>query len=129
MLRLLVLLALIPILELVVIIEVGRRLGTGATVFLILATTLLGVLFTRTQEFAIFKRIQSQLAQGQIPTDGPFDAMLVLIGGLLLILPGFLTDTAGILLWIPGVRQVIKKWLRIRLERWMESGTFRIYLR
>lgn len=127
--RFFILLALIPLVELALLIEFGRWAGTGFTVMLVVVTALLGSFLARSQGLAVFKRTQTQLARGQTPEEGLVDALLILISGFLLILPGLVTDTIGLILAIPMTRRIIKLWLRTRLERWIETGVVRIRLR
>lgn len=129
LLRLFLLFTLVPILELALLIEVGQRIGTGATVLLVIFTGFLGAFLTRTQGVAVLRRTQSQLNQGQVPAEGLVDGVLILIGGIFLITPGVLTDLAGISLALPASRTAIKRWLRTRLEKWVRNGSFRIYMR
>ncbi len=129
MFRLFLLFTLIPIVELALLIEVGQRIGTGATLLLVVATGLLGAYLARTQGLAVLRRTQAQLHQGQVPADGLVDGVLILIGGLFLVTPGILTDLVGIGLALPSTRAALKRWLRSRLEAWTRTGAFRIYLR
>lgn len=117
----------LPIVELALIIEVGSRIGTWSTVALVLGTGVAGSLLARAQGMATVRRIQEQLERGQVPSEGLLHALLVLIGGVLLLVPGLLTDAVGLLLLIPGVRWACIRWLRQRLEDGIQRGTVRVF--
>lgn len=114
-----VLLALIgiPILELAVALQIGGRIGAWPTVALILLTALLGMALVRAQGFAVAGRVRSQLEQGAFPALPLFDGACLLLAGMLLIVPGFVTDLAGFLLLIPPLRRM----LAVRLIRHLEA--------
>lgn len=111
----------LPILELATIIEVGRRLGTAPTVALVIGTGLAGAVATRSQGIAVLRSIQRALEAGRVPADEFLHGLLVFAGGLLLMLPGLLTDAVGCALVLPWTRRVVvaslKRWLVRRLAR------------
>lgn len=121
------LLILMPILEVYVLLQAKNSIGTTGTIMLIIATGITGGLILRHEGFATLSRIQASLAQGQIPGDEIITGVLILIGGTLLLTPGFLTDLSGFLLLTPGLRRrlntAIQKWLYRRIER----GEIRIH--
>ena len=127
--RLFLIFTLVPILELALLIEVGRYIGTWPTLLIVMGTGMVGAWLARTQGFSVLRRVRSQLNQGQVPAEGLIDGVLILIGGILLITPGVLSDAIGIALMIPAVRTAIKFWLRRRLEHWIASGSLRIRIR
>jgi UPF0716 protein FxsA len=112
---LLLVVALVPLIELALLIRLYRATDLLTTVGLVLGTGLLGAAFARKQGFAIWRRIQTQLAQGKAPAHELVDAFLVVIAGAMLILPGILTDIAGLLLLLPPVRKLFRGWLARRL--------------
>lgn len=122
MLRILLLITLIPLAELLLLIEIGKAIGSGPTILLVLGTGLLGALMLRTQGFHILSRIRADLMQGIIPGDRLFDGLCALTGGLLLITPGPITDLGGFLLLIPQSRRLFKNFLRRFLQRWIDGG-------
>jgi len=119
----------LPVIELALLIEVGRHIGTAATIGLVLGTGIFGAVAVRTQGLSVVRRIQSDLNRGQVPAEGLIDGVMVFAGGVLLLAPGLLTDILGIVLVIPVTRRAIKLGLRRLLERWIRQGTFRVYLR
>ena len=108
MLLLVLLFIVVPIAELYVIIQVGNAIGLGPTLFLLLADALLGSLLLRHQGRAAWIRFNRALAEGRVPHKEVFDGVLVIMGGALLITPGFLTDILGLILLIPPTRALIR---------------------
>lgn len=117
----------LPLVEFALLIEVGRRVGTIMTLFLVVLTGVAGATLARGQGFRVWRQIQWDLQEGRMPADALLQGMMVFIGGLLLLLPGFLTDLVGILLLLPGTRAALLRGLKARLARWLEEGTVRIY--
>ena len=115
--RLLLLFILVPTVELVLLIEVGSRIGTLATLGLIAVTGMIGAALARWQGLQVLRRVQTDLAEGRLPASPLVDAVLILIAGALLITPGILTDALGFLCLIPGFRRFLKRALRRRLEQ------------
>lgn len=104
----------VPVIEIYLLIQVGGWIGALPTVFLVVFTAVLGVLLLRQQGFATLQRVQAALANGQIPAMELLEGMLLTLGGVLLLIPGFLTDALGFLCLIPPAR----RWLvRAILDR------------
>lgn len=105
----------VPLAELAVIIEVGRRVGTLNTVILLIATALAGASLVHRQGTGLIREIFDLWQRGVIPAVQVFDAVLVFAAGLLLLTPGFITDLAGFLLLVPairaGIRRALPAWL------------------
>lgn len=125
-LRLFLLFTLVPLLELAILIELGRRMGLLATLALIVLTGVLGATLARYQGWVTWQRIQSDLAVGIVPSGRLIDGVLILVAGLLLITPGLLTDGIGFALLIPPLRDRIKRRLRDWFERKVASGQVNI---
>lgn len=120
MLKLLALFLLIPIVELALLIEIGRRIGTIATLGLIVLTGMLGASLAYHQGFGTLRRMQAEVAEGRIPAGSLIDGLLILVAGAVLLTPGILTDALGFLCLVPFTRGIIKKilrWLLIRAAR------------
>ncbi|UYZ84468.1 FxsA family protein [Entomomonas sp. E2T0] len=103
------------IIEIVLLVVAGRFLGIGLTLFIILATTILGVLILRLAGLATLMSIRQKVNQGETPDGEMMNGMLLGLGGGLLFLPGLLGNVVGILLVIPASRglfiQLAKKLL------------------
>lgn len=110
--RLILLFTVIPIVELIVLIEIGSRLGTVVTLLLLLGTALLGAALARHEGLKTLRRVQSKLADGLMPDEELLDGALILVAGVMLLTPGLLTDALGVFLLIPASRRVVKRWVR-----------------
>jgi UPF0716 protein FxsA len=128
-LRLLLLFTLFPLLELYLLIELGRRVGVAPTILLVVITGFCGVLLARAQGFRVLRRITGQLRQGMLPGDELLDGLAILIGAALLLTPGLISDTAGLMLLVPGSRGAVKQYLRRKLRRALEEGTLHFFWR
>ncbi len=98
---LVILFIVVPIAELFVIIQVGQLIGVWPTLALLLADALLGSLLLRHQGRGAWRRFNAALAERRFPGKEVADGVLIVIGGTLLLTPGFITDIAGLLLLIP----------------------------
>ena len=96
-------------------IEVGSGIGGFATIALCLFTAALGGLIIRWQGMSTLLDAQKSMARGEIPADHGFHGLLLALAGLMLFLPGLITDTIGFLLLVPPLRQlIINKFLPIQ---------------
>ncbi|NLA05626.1 MAG: FxsA family protein [Firmicutes bacterium] len=129
MLKFILVATLVPLAELWILIEIGKVIGSVPTILLVLGTALLGALLLRSQGFYILREIRRELAQGLLPGEKLFDGLCVLIGGLLLVVPGLITDLGGFLLLIPYTRDLFKTLLRRYLRRAVDRGDFLIHRR
>ena len=109
---LVILFIVVPIAELYVIIQVGQWIGIWPTLALLLADALLGSFLLKHQGRGAWRRFNEALAQRRFPGKEVADGVLIVIGGTLLLTPGFLTDIAGLLLLIPPTRAVARRLLR-----------------
>lgn len=116
LLRLLLLFTLVPVLELTILIRIGRHIGAFPTVLGVLGVGMLGAWLARREGFRALSRVRQDLAEGRLPGDSTLDAVLILMAGVLMIVPGLLTDVAGILLLIPPGRAWIRNWLKRRFQ-------------
>lgn len=120
--RLLLLFILVPAIELALLIELGRHIGTLPTLGLVAATGVLGASLARLQGLGVFRQMQSELAAGRLPANSIVDGVIILLAGAMLITPGILTDTFGFLLLVPAFRRVVKRALWQRLRRAVREG-------
>jgi UPF0716 protein FxsA len=112
----LVLLILWPIAEIFVAIEVARAIGVIETVLLLILSWPLGIWAIRAQGAAAWRRLTVTLAEHRAPGRELLDGALVLIGGMLLLVPGFLTDIVGLLLLLPPSRALTRPLLARNLH-------------
>jgi UPF0716 protein FxsA len=108
---LVVLFIVVPLVELYVIIEVGRAIGVLPTIGLLFLDSVLGAMLLRSQGRAVWRRFNLALNEGRVPARETFDGAMVIVGGTLLLTPGFVTDIFGLLLLIPPTRAVIRRFL------------------
>ncbi len=102
----------VPIVELYVIIQVGQAIGVVPTLLLLLADAILGSLLLRHQGRGAWRRFNEALAQRRFPGREVADGALIIVGGTLLLTPGFVTDLVGLLLLIPPTRAMAGRLLR-----------------
>ena len=89
---------------------------------IIFSTGIVGAYLARMEGFAVLRNIQDSLAQGRLPTEEMLDGFMILCGGLLLLTPGFITDSFGFFLLIPWTRNIIKLWVRRKIEKMISDG-------
>ncbi|MGV6826062.1 MAG: FxsA family protein [bacterium] len=99
-----------PLTELYVLIEVGSEIGALATILLSIFTAVLGGWLVRLQGFSVLMRVQESMARGEPPALEMMEGAMLMLTGLALLLPGFITDAAGFLLLVPPVRQALILW-------------------
>ena len=116
MLKLLLAFTIIPIIEIYLLIEIGSIFGALTAITLVILTGFLGAFMARMQGLQTLFRIQESLREGRMPSSDLLDALLIVIAGVVLLTPGFLTDSAGLLLLIPPTRNSIKYWLSRQIE-------------
>jgi UPF0716 protein FxsA len=104
----------IPLVELAVFVQVAQWIGVPETVLLLLLVSILGIFVVRHQGIGVYRRVREQLRAGVVPAADLVNGLLVLIAGLLLIVPGFVTDALGLLLLLPPVRAGVRSILRRR---------------
>ncbi|WP_257346556.1 FxsA family protein [Pseudalkalibacillus decolorationis] len=119
-----VLLIIIPALEIGILIWSGQTFGIPVTILLILATGVIGAWLARREGMEALRLSQVQLQNGQVPSDVILDGICILVGGTLLLTPGFITDTTGFLLLFPYTRAVAKLWMRRYIQKKMDNGQF-----
>lgn len=110
-----VLLLLVPAIEIAVFVKVGQVIGAWKVVGLVFLSAILGAALLRYQSIGVIRRIDRDLKQGRTPDAGLFDGFLIVAGGVLLIVPGFVTDIVGLLLMIPFVRRLVRNFLKSRI--------------
>lgn len=103
----------VPIIEIAVYIQVGKAIGVPLTILLTIMTSVIGVLLVRQQSVQTAFKAYESLNRGELPVREMFRDACVILGGMLLILPGFFTDFLGLLLFLKpvqnGLRGVIER--------------------
>jgi len=119
---LILLFTLIPIIELAILIEIGKHIGVFYTLAIVIITGVLGAILAKEQGLRTLKKIETDINSGIMPGEQILDAVIILCGGILLLTPGILTDITGFLALIPITRSLIKKWLKKKIQKIMDDG-------
>jgi len=109
------LLLVIPIVEIAAFILIGGQIGIGWTLLMILVTAIIGTIMLRIQGLQLITHIRSEIDAGKVPARALGDGAMLLVAGILLLTPGFVTDGIGFLLFVPPVRSLIWSFLASRI--------------
>lgn len=124
--RLLLLFVVLPAVELALLIQMGRYIGTLPTIVLIVVTGMVGATLARAQGLRVLGELQHEAQAGRIPASPLVDGAIILVAAALLVTPGVLTDAFGFACLIPGTRQLMKDFLRRAYERAVETGRIHV---
>ncbi|RWL21450.1 MULTISPECIES: FxsA family protein [Mesorhizobium] len=105
----------LPLLEIAGFVVVGRQVGALATVGLVLASSIAGALLLRYQGFGVMTRVRAEMDAGRDPSRQLAHGAMIVLAAILLIIPGFITDIFGILLFLPPVRDLTWRLLKGRI--------------
>ena len=112
----------IPFLELYLLLTIGKYLGPLNTIMIVIITAFFGALLAKVQGLRTMLRVKESMLQGQMPAEELIDALLIFAAGVVLLTPGFITDLAGFLILIPYTRSLLKRWIRIRFQNWINQN-------
>ncbi|OUU27383.1 MAG: membrane protein FxsA [Verrucomicrobia bacterium TMED44] len=121
--RLLLLFVFLPMIELYLLIMLGARIGPMPTIGLIVLTGILGATLARQQGLSTLAKIQNELKSGRPPTQELVEGAMIVVGGLVLLTPGILTDLFGFAMMVPGIRRSLAKQFKIKLPQGFSSTT------
>ena len=107
---LVLLLVVLPLTELYVIVQVGTAIGYPLTFLLLIACSLVGLWLVKREGTGTWRRAQAQMRAGEIPAAEAVDGAVLLAAGMLLLIPGFVTDALGAILLLPPVRWFPRRW-------------------
>lgn len=124
--KLFLIFAVIPVIELALLIKVGSIIGTMNTISIVILTAVIGAYMVRLEGLGVMSRIQANMQEGIFPAEELIDGMMILLAGALLLTPGFFTDVIGFFMVIPVSRNFLKRIARRYIEKKMSSGEFRI---
>ncbi|WP_199615696.1 FxsA family protein [Paenibacillus alkalitolerans] len=124
-----ILMVVIPALEIWFMLELGQLIGGWQTFLLILLTGFIGAFLAKSESRRVLAYARNELSRGHIPTETILDGISIFAGGLLLLTPGFLTDTIGFLLLFPVTRVIFKAWLAKWLRRRIDRGQISFFFR
>jgi UPF0716 protein FxsA len=119
----------VPALEIYTLIQVGQLIGGWPTFFLIVGLSALGAYLLKVQGRQTLHQIRREMEMGMLPGETLLDGACILVGGILLLMPGFLTDVPGLLLLLPFARAIPKRLIKIWLMKMMQKGRFTIFRR
>lgn len=119
-LGLLLILLSLPLIELALLIKVGQWIGFWPTMLILVGTAIGGGLVLHQQGFAALNRLLSEMREGRPPIEAAVDGAFILFAGMLLITPGLITDTCGLLLLVPPLRRGFARWLLGRMDSYVE---------
>ena len=107
----------VPIVEIALFLQVGSYIGVPATLALIILTAIAGTILVRSQGIDVIRKLQASAERGEMPVAALIQGLFVLIAGVLLLTPGFATDTLGFALLIPPVREAMAaQWSSARAD-------------
>lgn len=113
--KLLFIFIILPVAEMFLLIEIGKAIGTIEVIGLTIATGIAGAALAKSQGLSVLRKMQGEMAEGKMPAVNLIDGVMILIGGILLLTPGVLTDAFGLLLLVPWTRVLMKR----LLIKWM----------
>ena len=113
----------VPLLEIIVLIQVGRTIGIGWTILLLIADSIFGAWLIKREGRRAMAAFTAALSSGRMPAREIADGMLILVGGTLMLAPGFVTDVFGMLLILPFTRPLARRGLtRLVASRLVAGG-------
>ena len=116
----------VPFVELTLLLRLSEALGFAETLLLVVATGAVGAALARLEGTRVIGERREALARGETPAEGVIGGLLVLVGGVLLVTPGVLTDGVGLALMLPPVRRVVARFLQARVEASVAAGTLHV---
>ncbi|MDP2972517.1 MAG: FxsA family protein [Deltaproteobacteria bacterium] len=117
-----------PLVELLLLIEIGKAIGTLEVILFTIATGIVGAALAKSQGLSALRKMQLEMAEGRAPASNLMDGVMVLVGGILLLTPGVLTDLFGLFLLIPWTRVLMKKLLMKWVIYKIQKGQFHIHI-
>ncbi len=112
----------VPTIELVLLIKIGQVIGLYYTVVIVIFTGVTGAYLAKIQGALILGKIRDDINLGRMPADRLIDGFLILVSGILLLTPGFLTDFAGFIGLIPVTRKVLREWMKGKIGDMIKKG-------
>lgn len=115
--KLFLLFAILPIIEIAVLVNVGEQIGGWNTVGIVILTAFVGAYLVRQQGLATLQEAQLKMQRGELPGKQMAEGLLLIIAGVLLVTPGFITDGIGFLFSVP----VTRKWFAVGLMKHLSA--------
>ena len=101
----------VPILEMIILIKVGGLIGAIPTIAMVVLTATVGIWLLKLEGLATLRRVQEKMATGQLPETELLEGIMLIVGGALLLTPGFVTDAFGFVCLIPVLRRPFASWM------------------
>ncbi|HWO97341.1 MAG TPA: FxsA family protein [Bacillus sp. (in: firmicutes)] len=118
------LLIIVPALEMWLLILTGKTFGAFLTFLLVILTGILGAYLAKKQGIAVLMKAREQLSYGQLPGEAILDGICILLGGAVLLTPGFITDVVGFFLLFPPTRKLVKPVIARWMQAFFKNGRF-----
>jgi UPF0716 protein FxsA len=122
---------LVPVIEIGLFVLSGRYIGVIPTLAIVFLTGFVGAGLAKREGMGVWRRARELMRQGKIPGEEMIEGLCILVGGLLLLAPGYLTDVTGLILLLPSVRKRVvrrlRRWLKERLTK--GKGQFSFYFK
>lgn len=119
-----------PVIEIIILLLSGKVIGFWATLFTLLLMGIVGAYLAKQQGLETLRRAQAQMNVGQLPGNEMINGLCIMIGGILLVLPGFITELAGLLLILPPTRKLCKpllmRWITKKINKNKNKGIITI---
>ncbi|WP_182201067.1 FxsA family protein [Paraliobacillus salinarum] len=123
------LILIVPALEIGIFVWAGNLIGAWWVIFFILLTGVLGAYLAKREGLQTLRLAQLEMNQGRLPAEQIFDGVCILIGAVVLLTPGFITDALGFFLLLPVTRVPLKRMLQNLLKKLLSNGTITIFRR
>ncbi|WP_066315434.1 FxsA family protein [Bacillus sp. FJAT-29814] len=121
-----ILIVVVPAAEIGILLLSGKTIGFWPTLSLIILTGVLGTYLAKREGLQTIRRVQEQMAMGQIPGQALLDGICILVGGTLLLAPGFITDITGFLMLFPPTRKFFKLLIANFIRKRIQKGNIKI---
>jgi len=125
--KLIFLFTVVPIVELLILIEIGGAIGVLNTVLLVLITGIVGAVLAKSEGRQIIANIQRETSMGRMPGDELINGLSVLLGGAMLVTPGIFTDVVGFTLVIPFTRGLLIGFIKKQVKGMIKEGNVKVY--
>lgn len=116
----------VPLLELFILVQVGQLVGVWPTVGLVVLTGVTGGALARLEGLRTLWKVRGELSKGHLPGSALLDGLAILLGGVLLLTPGILTDLVGFSFLLPPTRKILLGRIRRGLENRLKSGAIQV---
>ncbi len=124
--KLFLIFALVPVIELSLLIKIGSIIGTLNTIIIVILTAIIGAYMVKLEGLGVMYRVQQNMQEGIFPAEELINGMMILIAGALLLTPGFFTDVIGFFMVFPVSRNLIKRIARRYIKKKISSMDVRI---